>query len=129
MCAPDAAGPGSAVVGGGGASSDTPPPGGGAGGDGKPRDAAGGGHPFQTPPVVSHFVESIKEPTTCHYVLTLATPALCAHSAFRHDEPAVAHIRCSPLSDGAPVEAPDAEADEPASGRRGGGGGADSGEL
>jgi hypothetical protein len=68
---------------------------------------------------MSHFVESIKEPTTCHYVLTLATPALCAHSAFRHDEPAVAHIRCSPLAE-PQVEAPGAEAGERVTGRRGG---------
>ena len=44
-------------------------------------------------------MESIKEPTTCHYVVTLATPALCAHDAFRHDEPTLAHIKCSPLAE------------------------------
>lgn len=129
VCAPDAAGSGSAATAGGGSQSDTPL-GGGVAGDGKPREppppAAGGAHPFQTPPVISHFVESIKEPTTCHYVLTLSTPALCAHTAFRHDEPAVAHIRCSPLND-TPLDAPDPEAGGRVAGRRSGG--ADDGEL
>ena len=42
----------------------------------------------------AHFIESVKEPVTCHYVLTLATPLLCAHAAFRVEEAPVAHIRC-----------------------------------
>ena len=44
--------------------------------------------------VSAHFIESVKEPVTCHYVLTLATPLLCAHDAFRVEEAPVAHIRC-----------------------------------
>ena len=42
----------------------------------------------------AHFIESVKEPVTCHYVLTLATPLLCAHAAFRVEEAPLAHIRC-----------------------------------
>ena len=45
----------------------------------------------------AHFIESVKEPVTCHYVLTLATPLLCAHDAFRVEEAPVAHIRCRAL--------------------------------
>ncbi len=41
-----------------------------------------------------HAIEAVKEPTTCHYVLTLATPLLCRHAAFRVHAPPVAHIRC-----------------------------------
>ncbi len=44
-----------------------------------------------------NFIEGVKEPTTCHYVLTFATPLLCTHAAFRQQESPVAHIRCSPL--------------------------------
>lgn len=51
------------------------------------------------------FIESIKEPSTCTYVLTFATPLLCQHDAFRVAEPAVATIACTPLGpalEGAP---------------------------
>jgi hypothetical protein len=44
--------------------------------------------------MAAHFIESVKEPVTCHYVLTLATPLLCSHAAFRVEEAPVAHIRC-----------------------------------
>ena len=45
----------------------------------------------------AHFIESVHEPTTCHYVLTFSTPLLCSHPRFRVQEPPVAHIRCTPL--------------------------------
>ena len=43
------------------------------------------------------FIESIKEPSTCTYVLTFATPLLCKHDAFRVMEPTVSTIACTPL--------------------------------
>lgn len=116
VCAPDASGGGSSS-GGASRSSGTPDSHAGSPGAGKRPGAgdAGGGQPGVLPPTLGgHFVESIKEPTTCHYVLTLATPALCAHAAFRQDEPTVAHIRCSPLIGDEEQQATSGEA-EPAS--------------
>lgn len=48
--------------------------------------------------MATHFIESVKEPVTCHYVLTLATPLLCTHAAFKVEEAPVAHIRCRALA-------------------------------
>ena len=73
-----------------------------------PEAAATQGGAAVTP---AHFIESVKEPVTCHYVLTLATPLLCAHSAFRVEEAPVAHIRCRAIAhadgarDGEPAHA------------------------
>ena len=93
VCAPDAGG--GSGSGGAGSTAPAEPP----AGKRLVSGDAGGAPGVQPPSVGAHFVESIKEPTTCHYVLTLATPALCAHAAFRQDEPTVAHIRCIPLID------------------------------
>jgi protein OS-9 len=46
----------------------------------------------------AHFIESVKEPTTCHYVLTFGTPLICKHNAFRVEEAPVSHIRCRHLT-------------------------------
>ena len=46
-----------------------------------------------------HYIESVKEPTTCHYVLTFATPLMCKHAAFRVEEAPVSHIRCRRQAD------------------------------
>ena len=48
--------------------------------------------------VAASMIESVKESTTCHYVLTFATPLLCKSDAFRQEAPAVSFIKCSPLS-------------------------------
>ncbi|PSC72091.1 endoplasmic reticulum lectin 1-like isoform B [Micractinium conductrix] len=54
---------------------------------------------------------SIKEPASCAYVLTVATPRLCKHPAFAEQPQAASLIRCHPLGEGggaaaAAVEAP-----------------------
>ncbi|KAK9814659.1 hypothetical protein WJX72_009344 [[Myrmecia] bisecta] len=41
-------------------------------------------------------IASIKEPATCHYLLTLHTPRLCKHPQFHLPEPPLAHIVCIP---------------------------------
>ena len=41
-------------------------------------------------------ITSIKEPASCSYVLTIATPRLCKHPEFRSAPPPVAAIRCIP---------------------------------
>ena len=55
-------------------------------------------------PGAAHFIESVKEPVTCHYVLTLATPLLCTHAAFRVEEAPVAHIRCRAAAPAVPAD-------------------------
>ena len=45
---------------------------------------------------LTHFIESVKEPVTCTYVVQFATPLLCDSPAFKDAEPPVSHIRCQP---------------------------------
>jgi hypothetical protein len=45
----------------------------------------------------SNKVVSIKEPTTCHYVLVFHTPVLCTHQAFKTQEQPVRRGRTSPF--------------------------------
>jgi len=61
----------------------------------------------------AHFIESVHEPTTCHYVLTFSTPLLCSHPRFRVQEPPVAHIRCTLLP---PQAQPEGEGEAVATG-------------
>ena len=46
------------------------------------------------PVLLSNYIESVKEPATCTYVLTFATPLLCESPTFRQEEAPVSHIRC-----------------------------------
>eukprot|EP00884_Botryococcus_braunii_P001004 jgi/Botrbrau1/10904/Bobra.0025s0077.1 len=41
-------------------------------------------------------LSAIREPSTCHYVITLSTPRLCPHPAFRRAEPPQISILCRP---------------------------------
>ena len=43
---------------------------------------------------LTHFIEAVKEPITCTYVVTFATPLLCDSPAFKDAEPPVSHIVC-----------------------------------
>eukprot|EP00873_Tetraselmis_striata_P016506 jgi/Tetstr1/436770/TSEL_025550.t1 len=45
----------------------------------------------------ANVVSSIKEPSTCSYVLTFQTPLLCKHPAFRKKVVAATPIYCNPL--------------------------------
>jgi hypothetical protein len=65
--------------------------------------------------LAAHFIESVKEPTTCHYVLTFGTPLICKHTAFRVEEPPVSHIRCRALAESGGGGAVGGEGDSPAS--------------
>ncbi len=56
-------------------------------------------------PPAAHFIESVKEPTTCRYVLTFSTPLICQHAAFRVEEAPVAHIKCRALAQGGSLDA------------------------
>eukprot|EP00238_Polyblepharides_amylifera_P005546 CAMPEP_0196583650 /NCGR_PEP_ID=MMETSP1081-20130531/44206_1 /TAXON_ID=36882 /ORGANISM="Pyramimonas amylifera, Strain CCMP720" /LENGTH=430 /DNA_ID=CAMNT_0041904599 /DNA_START=120 /DNA_END=1412 /DNA_ORIENTATION=+ len=42
----------------------------------------------------THQVVSIKEPTTCHYVLIFYTPLLCTHPSFQAPKLPVSYINC-----------------------------------
>jgi len=52
----------------------------------------GGGEPV----LLSSYIDSVKEPSTCMYVITFATPQLCESTAFRPAEEDVARINCHP---------------------------------
>lgn len=43
---------------------------------------------------------SIKEPSSCRYILTVATPRLCKHPSFQDQPVPATLIRCHPLLDG-----------------------------
>lgn len=45
---------------------------------------------------LTHFIESVKEPVTCTYVVQFATPLLCESPAFKEAEPPVSQILCRP---------------------------------
>jgi hypothetical protein len=43
-----------------------------------------------------HVVASVTEPASCSYVITISTPRLCKHPAFRKEPPPVDAIKCIP---------------------------------
>ena len=60
-------------------------------------------------------VTAIKEPATCKYTFTFATPLLCNHRSFKVQEKPVSHIKCKTFS-------------QPGSSGGGGGGGGEGGD-
>lgn len=41
------------------------------------------------------LIVSIKEPSTCHYVMSVRTPRVCPHPRFRVEQVPVSHVLCS----------------------------------
>lgn len=48
-------------------------------------------------PGAQTLLASVKEPRSCSYVFTVATPRLCKHAAFQHEPPKVVPIGCYPV--------------------------------